>query len=254
MDRASVIGILLGMAAVIGGNVFEGGKISSILQPTAALIVFSGTLGATLLSFSARDIIRACTSLKKVFWGRDVNPNDYIVEIVRYADLARKNGLVALEREIPRIQDPYFRKVMMLAVDRMAAKTLKETIEQENITYEEGKRREARVFDTAGGIAPTIGILGAVLGLIQVMENLSEPSKLGAGIAVAFVATIYGIGSANLLLIPVAKKLNHRLNKELAMREMILEGVVGIQTGMNPHYLHERLKGFLEEQETQIQR
>ena len=191
MDRASVIGILLGMAAVIGGNVFEGGKISSILQPTAALIVFGGTLGATLLSFSARDIIRACTSLKKVFWGRDVNPNDYIVEIVRYADLARKNGLVALEREIPRIQDPYFRKVMMLAVDRMAAKTLKETIEQENITYEEGKRREARVFDTAGGIAPTIGILGAVLGLIQVMENLSEPSKLGAGIAVAFVATIW---------------------------------------------------------------
>jgi len=178
MDRASVIGILLGMAAVIGGNVFEGGKISSILQPTAALIVFGGTLGATLLSFSARDIIRACTSLKKVFWGRDVNPNNYIVEIVRYADLARKNGLVALEREIPRIQDPYFRKVMMLAVDRMAAKTLKETIEQENITYEEGKRREARVFDTAGGIAPTIGILGAVLGLIQVMENLSEPSKL----------------------------------------------------------------------------
>jgi chemotaxis protein MotA len=248
MDRTSVIGILLGIAAVIGGNVFEGGKFSSILQPTAAMIVFGGTLGATLLSFPARDIVKAFIALKEVFLEKNMNPDEYIAEIMRYADLARKNGLIVLEREIPRIRDPYFKRVMTLAVDRMAAKTLRETIEQENITFEEQKRRTARVYDTAGGIAPTIGILGAVLGLIQVMEHLSEPSKLGTGIAVAFVATIYGVGSANLLLIPMAKKLVNRLNRELVIREMILEGVVGIQTGMNPHYLRERLNGFLDEQ------
>jgi chemotaxis protein MotA len=246
MDRASLIGIIFGISAVIGGNFAEGGRIGSILQPTAALIVFGGTLGATLLSFSSGDIIRAFIALKDVLIERKADPDSFIDEIVRYAELARKNGLIILEKEIPRIDDPYFRRVMMLAVDRMASKTLRETIEQENITYEEERRRVSKVFDTAGGIAPTIGILGAILGLIQVMENLSEPSKLGAGIAVAFVATVYGVGSANLLLIPAAKKLMNRLNQELALREMILEGVVGIQSGMNPHYLRERLRAFLE--------
>lgn len=248
MDRTSLTGILLGLVAVIGGNYLEGGKIGSILQPTAALIVFGGTLGATLLSSSARDVIHAFMALKDIFFERKLDQGKYITDIMRFADLARKNGLVALDREIPRIEDPFFKKVMMLAVDRMAAKTLRDTVEQENATYEEEKRRVAKIFDTAGGIAPTIGILGAVLGLIQVMENLSEPSRLGSGIAVAFVATVYGVGSANLLLIPMSKKLINRLNDEMAMREMILEGVVGIQAGVNPHYLRERLRGFLEEE------
>ncbi len=251
MDRTSLTGIFLGIVAVIGGNYLEGGKISSILQPTAALIVFGGTLGATLLSSSTRDVIHAIMAIKDIFFEKKLDPEQFIVDIMRFADFARKNGLVALDREIPRIEDPYFKKVMMLAVDRMAAKTLKDTVDQENATYEEGKRRVAKIFDTAGGIAPTIGILGAVLGLIQVMENLSEPSKLGAGIAVAFVATVYGVGSANLLLIPMSKKLINRLNEEMALREMILEGVVGIQAGVNPHYLRERLRGFLDDQNRQ---
>ncbi|MBI5849291.1 MAG: flagellar motor protein [Nitrospirae bacterium] len=253
MDRTSLIGIFLGIVAVIGGNYLEGGKISSILQPTAALIVFGGTLGATLLSSSTRDVLHAIMALKAVFYEKPVHPQQFIEDIIRYSDLVRKNGLVVLDREIPRIEDPYFKRVMMLAVDRMAAKTLKDTFDQENMTYEEEKRRVAKIFDTAGGFAPTIGILGAVLGLMQVMENLSDPSRLGAGIAVAFVATVYGVGSANLLLIPISKKLINRLNNEMALREMILEGVVGIQSGMNPHYLRERLAGFISEHQRKVQ-
>ncbi len=253
MDRTSLIGIFLGIVAVIGGNYLEGGKISSILQPTAALIVFGGTLGAILLSSSTRDIIHAIMALKDIFYEKQVHPEECIADIIRYSNLVRKNGVIALEREIPRIEDPYFKRVMMLAVDRMAAKTLKDTVDQENTTYEDQERRVAKIFDTAGGIAPTIGILGAVLGLMQVMENLSEPSKLGAGIAVAFVATVYGVGSANLLLIPMSKKLINRLNNEMALREMILEGVVGIQSGMNPHYLRERLMGFVAEHQRKVQ-
>lgn len=252
MDRTSLIGIFLGLVAVIGGNYLEGGKISSILQPTAALIVFGGTLGATLLSSSTRDVIHAIMAIKDIFIEKRLDPEYFISDIIRFADLARKNGLIALEREIPRIEDQYFKKVMLLAVDRMSAKTLKETVDQDNATYEDEKRRIAKIFDTAGGIAPTIGILGAVLGLIQVMENLSEPSKLGAGIAVAFVATVYGVGSANLLLIPISKKLINRLNSEMVLREMILEGVAGIQSGMNPHYLRERLMGFIEEHNRRV--
>jgi len=251
MDRTSLIGIFLGIVAVFGGNYLEGGKISSILQPMAALIVFGGTLGATLLSSSARDVILAIMALKNIFYEKKVHPEECIADIIRYSALVRKNGLIALEREIPRIEDPYFKRVMMLAVDRMSAKALKDTVDQENATYEDEKRRVAKIFDTAGGFAPTIGILGAVLGLMQVMENLADPSKLGAGIAVAFVATIYGVGSANLLLIPISKKLVNRLSNEMALREMILEGVVGIQSGLNPHYLRERLRGFFPEQNRQ---
>lgn len=247
MDFASIIGIMIGIAAIVGGNIFEGGKISSILQPTAAFIVFGGTLGATLLSYPLSDIVKAVSSLRTVFFEKRKDPAVYIEEIMHFSTIARKSGLPALEREIQKLNDQFFKKAMMLAVDRMGARALRETMEQENITYEEEKRRIAKVFDTAGGFAPTIGILGAVLGLIHVMENLSEPAKLGSGIAVAFVATIYGVGSANLILLPVSKKLINRLNYELTVREMIIEGVIGIQSGLNPYYMREKLKVFVAE-------
>jgi chemotaxis protein MotA len=130
----------------------------------------------------------------------------------------------------------------------MNPKMLRETLEREIATYEDERRRVAKVWETAGGFAPTIGILGAVLGLIHVMENLTEPSKLGAGIAVAFVATIYGVGSANLVLLPLSKKLHHRLDEELCRRELILEGVLGVQSGVNPYYLEQKLRSFVGEE------
>ncbi|MGC2061823.1 MAG: flagellar motor protein [Thermodesulfovibrionales bacterium] len=246
MSPASIIGLMVGIAAVLGGNLLEGGRLSSVLQPTAAFIVFGGTFGATLLSFPLRDIIKAFLSLKYVFFEQRLDPETYIDDFIRYAGIARRNGLIALEIEIAKIQTPFLKKAMTLATDHMNVKLLRETMEQENLTFEAERRRIARVFETAGGFAPTVGILGAVLGLIHVMENLSDPSKLGAGIAVAFVATIYGVGSANLILLPIAKKLVNRLSYELSVREMLIEGVVGIQSGLNPYYLREKLKVFLE--------
>jgi len=245
MDRASVIGIILGISAVVMGNLLEGGKIRSLLQPTAAVIVFGGTIGATLLSAPPGDVLKALLYLREVFSGHRNERESLIKDIVRFAVVARRNGLIALESEIDRIENSFFRRAMRLAVDGMSPKMVRETMEQENITIEEESRRVAKVYETAGGFAPTIGILGAVLGLIHVMENLSDPSRLGAGIAVAFVATIYGVGSANLIFLPISKKLINRSNDDFMTRELIIEGVLGIQTGINPHYLEERLRVYL---------
>lgn len=247
MDRASIIGLIIGIAALLGGNILEGGKLESILQPTAALVVFGGTLGATLLSFSASDVLSAVGALRHVFLDNRADGESLIRDIVRYSIIVRRNGLIALEPEIPRHDNVCLKKALKLAIDGMVPKLLAETMERENTTYEDRCRRVAKVFETAGGFAPTIGIIGAVMGLIHVMENLSDPSRLGAGIAVAFVATIYGVGSANLVLLPIAKKLVNRMNQELALREMMLDGVIGIQAGINPHYLEAKLRVFLEE-------
>jgi len=246
MDRSSMIGIVLGITAIMAGIVMEGGKLHSALQLTAAVIVFGGTLGATLVSYPLQDVLSAGLSLRDIFREKRKDPEIFLQNILQYSNIARRNGLIALEPEVEFIHDYYLRKALKLAVDGVASKSLKEMLEQENITYAGEKRRVAKVYETAGGFAPTIGILGAVLGLIHVMENLSDPSKLGAGIAVAFVATIYGVGSANLILLPVAKKLINRLNSELALREMIIEGIIGIQSGINPHYLEEKLRVYME--------
>lgn len=248
MDRASFIGLFLGLLALVGGNLLEGGKIGSILQPTAALIVFGGTIGATLLSFPFRDIQKAVVSLRRVFFEKrsDAEAEALIRTLIRYSHTARRNGFIALEPVIPKLENAFLRRALKLSVDGMLPKMLIETMQQENATFEEEQRRVAKVFETAGGFAPTIGIIGAVLGLIHVMENLADPAKLGAGIAVAFVATIYGVGSANLVLLPISRKLTNRLHRELAFREMTLEGVVGLQAGLNPHYLEAKLRTFIE--------
>jgi chemotaxis protein MotA len=247
MDRASVIGLLLGIAAIIGGNLLEGGKIDSIIQPTAALIVFGGTAGATLLSYPFRDVLKAVSALRFVLFLRPTDFEGMIADILRISNMARRSGFIAVESQIRNLDHSFFRKALSLAIAGMLPKFLVETMEQDNMTFEDQNRRIARVYETAGGFAPTIGILGAVLGLIHVMENLSDPAKLGSGIAVAFVATIYGVGSANLILLPVSRKLQNRLQQELSLRAMILEGVIGIQAGVNPHYLEARLKTFIED-------
>jgi chemotaxis protein MotA len=246
MDRASIIGLLLGITAVVGGNLLEGGRIDSIVQPTAALIVFGGTLGATCISFPFSDLGKAFLALKIVFFGKQTDPEGVIQDMIVLSGIARKKGFVAIEAELSKIPDPFFRKTLRLAVDGMLPQMLVQTMERENTTFEDERRRIAKVFDTAGGFSPTIGIIGAVLGLIHVMENLADPSKLGAGIAVAFVATIYGVGMANLILLPIARKLINSMNRELSHREMVLEGIVGLQSGVNPYYLEEKLRSFVE--------
>jgi chemotaxis protein MotA len=245
MDRASIIGIVLGISAIVGGSVVEGGNLNTILQPTAAIIVFGGTFGATLLSYSARDVLKAISSLKYIFDNKKVDQESVISDLVKYCAVARRKGLIALEQELSMIDNEFLRDALRMAINGMGAKILRETLEQSIITYKEEQRRVAKVFETAGGFAPTIGIIGAVMGLIHVMQNLAEPSKLGSGIAVAFVATIYGVGSANLILLPISKKLINILNAEISYREMIIEGVVGIASGINPYQLDEKLRGFI---------
>ncbi|VAX27379.1 Flagellar motor rotation protein MotA [hydrothermal vent metagenome] len=247
MEKSSLIGIALGASALVGGTLLEGGNITFILQPAAALIVFGGTLGATLLSFTLRDVLLALGSLKDVFFEQESTSYDACInQIVSLSHLSRKKGLVAIEPRLVDINDPFLRKTLSLAIDGISPRLLRETLEEEILTFEDARLRQSRVFETAGGFAPTIGIIGAVIGLIHVMQNLSEPAKLGQGIAVAFVATVYGVGVANLLLLPISKKLKNSLMKELKFRTMIVEAVIGIQSGINPHYLREKLLAFVE--------
>lgn len=247
MNKASIIGIILGISAILGGNFLEGGSITSIVQGSAALIVFGGTIGATFLSFSIKDIRLSAQMLKKVFYEEKNLPDDHAIirDIVTFATKARQKGILSLDSDMQNVGYDFFRRAIRLIIDGIEPKLLITSLEQENRTFEEERGRAARVFEAAGGYAPTIGIIGAVLGLIHVMENLSDPTKLGSGIAVAFVATVYGVAAANLLFLPIAKKMMNNIKYEIFLREMIIDGVLGIQAGKSPYYLKEHLSSFL---------
>ncbi len=246
-DLTSIIGLSLGITAVIGGQVLEGGHLAAILQPTAAIIVMGGTIGATMLSFPMSEVKRALGAIKRVFKESGPSNETLVKEILAFAAKARKNGLISLEQDIRTASDPFLAKSMRNAVDGMDPKLLGEAMEAGIEQFEQERMNESKVYGSAGGYAPTIGIIGAVLGLIHVMENLSDPTKLGSGIAVAFVATVYGVGSANLIFLPIAKKLEMKTKKEVNTMVMIMEGVLAIQAGINPHYIEEGLSIFLSE-------
>jgi len=245
MDKISLIGLTLGIAAILVGQVLEGGHIASLFQPTAFLIVIGGTLGAVMLQ-SPWPVFRRGIALGKwAFFPPIANPKALIAQIDRWSHVARKEGLLALENQIPSIPDPFMRKGLQLLVDGVDPDRLRDVLEVEIVAWEQQQKLAARVWESAGGYSPTIGILGAVLGLIHVMENLTDPSKLGAGIAVAFVATIYGVGAANLIFLPMAKKLMAHIARLVAMREMFVDGLVGIANGDNPRIIESRLQGYL---------
>ncbi len=245
MDWASFLGLFIGLAAIGIGNIIEGGNTGHLIQLAAALIVLGGTFGATLLSFSMADLLGALKALKRVFFASTYDVNYVIEDILRILAKARKIGIIALEGEVKNIEHPFLRKGLNLIIDGVQPAMVKEILYREIDTYEDSQRKVAKVYETAGGYAPTIGILGAVLGLIQVMQNVTDPSKIGSGIAVAFVATIYGVGSANLLFLPIAKKINNRTNEELVIMELIIEGIMGIESGLNPYFLKQRLLAFV---------
>ena len=249
MDIAAVLGILLGIGAVIGGNMVEGGNTAHLVQVAAALIVFGGTLGATLLSFSLRDMLTAVKSLGMVFGSRSSSTGEVIEDILGLLVKARKLGLLSLESQVEAVENDFLRKGLNLVIDGIPPAMIKEILFQEIYTYENTYKKAAKVFESAGGYAPTIGILGAVLGLIQVMQNVSEPAKIGSGIAVAFVATIYGVGSANLVFLPMSRKIINRLKEDIFIKELIVEGVLGVEAGVNPFFLKARLNAFLAEHE-----
>lgn len=244
MDKISVAGLLLGLAAIIGGQVLEGGHLDSLLQPTAFFIVVGGTLGAVMLQ-SPLSVFRQGMKMGVwVFYPPLVEPQKLIAEISRWSQIARKEGLLALEAQIQAVRDPFAAKGLQLLVDGAEPERLREVLEVEISAWEHGLKAAAKVWESAGGYSPTIGIIGAVMGLIHVMENLSDPSKLGSGIAVAFVATIYGVGAANLVFLPVAKKLMANIARIVTQREMLVDGLVGIANGDNPRVLESRLQGY----------
>ncbi len=247
MDIATFLGLILGLGAIFVGNIIEGGTTAHLVQAAAALIVFGGTFGATLLSFSMRDVFNAFKALGLVFGGRQQYPSEVIEEILGILVKARKMGLIALESEVKNISNPFLRNGLGFVIDGMTPAMIKDVLYQEISTYEEKMKNAADVLGAAGGYAPTIGILGAVLGLIQVMRNVGDPTKIGGGIAVAFVATIYGVGSANLIFLPMARKIMNRVKEEAFIRELIIEGIIGIESGVNPYFLKTRLNAFISE-------
>jgi len=245
MDRISIAGLALGVAAIIVGQVLEGGHVGSLIQPTAALIVLGGTLGAVMLQSPLSVFMTGMKMGAWVFFPPAVDSQQLITDVARWGQVARKEGLLALEAQISLLTDPFAKRGLQLLVDGAEPERLREVLEVEIGAYENSMKLASKVWESAGGYSPTIGILGAVMGLIHVMENLSDPAKLGSGIAVAFVATIYGVGAANLVFLPVAKKLMANIGRLVTHREMLVDGLVGIANGDNPRIVESRLQGYL---------
>lgn len=247
MDKASVGGVLVGLGGITAGLLIEGGNLGQIIQPTAAMIVFGGTFGAVLLQFPLPIFLAAFGRLANVFVEPKLQPYQMVTQLVGYANKARKDGIVSLDAETANITEPFLKKSLMLAVDGTEPQELRKMMELELDNKAEQEDLIPKVFESAGGFSPTVGIIGAVLGLIQVMQHLQNIDEVGRGIAVAFVATIYGVGAANLGFLPAAGKLKLRIREEQMLREMTLEGVISILEGMNPRMLETKLLGYLQE-------
>ncbi|MHB0887399.1 flagellar motor protein [Acidithiobacillus sp.] len=244
MDILTIAGLLLGLGGILLGQMLEGGKVASILQLTAFIIVIGGTTGAVMVQYTLPIFIKALKMIPWMIFPPKTAPQFIVEKILEWSNTARRNGLLALEDLVDSIADPFLQKGLQMLVDGTEPEKIRATLEVELLAREELDRQAAKVFESAGGYAPTIGILGAVLGLIHVMENLADPAKLGAGIATAFVATIYGVGSANLLFLPISNKLKGVVHEQSYLREMIIEGLVAIAEGENPKIIESRLQSF----------
>ena len=247
MDKGSIAGVILALAGIVAGLLIEGGNLGQILQPTAALIVFGGTMGAVLLQFPLPTVLAAFRRLAHVFAAPRRQQEQVARLLVSFANKARRNGVVSLDNDLQTIEDPFLKQALMLAVDGTEPTELRKIMRVSLDSLSEKEESLPAVFESAGGFSPTIGILGAVLGLIQVMQHLDNIAEVGRGIAVAFVATIYGVAAANLFFLPFAGKLRLRIREDSLRREMMLEGVVSILEGMNPRMLEVKLGGFLDQ-------
>ncbi|WP_420237281.1 flagellar motor protein [Telmatobacter bradus] len=248
MDKGSIAGVFLAVAGIITGLLIEGGNLGQIMQPTAALIVFGGTMGAVLLQFPLATVIKAFGALGHIFAAPRKHDKQLIDLLVSFANKARRNGVVSLDSDLQTLQDPFLKQSLMLAVDGTEPAELRKIMHVSLESAVENEERLPSVFESAGGFSPTIGILGAVLGLIQVMQHLDNISEVGRGIAVAFVATLYGVGIANLFFLPFAGKMRLRIHDQHRRREMMLEAVISILEGINPRMLEVKLAGFVDQE------
>ena len=246
MDVLSLLGIILAFAALLGGNLLEGGTVASLFNLPAALIVVGGTLAATLLQTSAGLLRRAFRQARWVFFPPFVDVEEGLGKVMDWSVKARKEGLLGLERIAEKEPEPFARKGLQLLVDGAETETIRSVLEVDLESREERDLEAAQVFDAMGGYSPTIGIIGAVMGLIQVMTNLTDPATLGTGIATAFVATIYGVALANLLFFPVANKMREIVRRRARYEDMMIDGIIAIAEGENPRSIEMRLRGFLQ--------
>lgn len=247
MDIITLIGLIGGTGVILLGQMLEGGSIMSIIQLTAFIIVMGGTFGAVMLQFPSNTFFLSLKMATTILSKSTFDYPTLITQLEGFSQVARKEGILALESRIKGVQSPFLSKGLQYVIDGTEPQMIREILEVEMAYDEERELLAAKVFEALGGYAPTIGIIGAVLGLIHVMENLADPTKLGEGIAVAFVATVYGVGSANLLWLPINGNLKIKIRNKAIYKELIIEGLISIAGGENPRYLRGKLEGFLEE-------
>jgi chemotaxis protein MotA len=245
VNKGIIGGIGIALSGIAVGMLLENGKVGQMLQPTAAMIVFGGTLGAVMVQFPFSVVMQAALQLKEVLMSVDDPASKLIEDLKRYTARARRSGIVSLETELELIEDPFLKKSLTLAVDGTQPRELRQTMELDLDMEADCEDLIPKVFEAAGGFAPTIGILGAVIGLIQVMQRLDNINEVGKGIAVAFVATIYGVGSANILFLPCAGRIKMQMRRRQVLRELILDGVIGIVNGTSPRALEDKLAVYL---------
>ncbi len=245
MDILSITGLLLGIIAIIGGNAMEGGHLSGLSNGPAAVIVLGGTFGAAMLQTPLAIFIHAFVVIRWIFFPPHIPMQENIVKVINWSMVARKEGLLGLEAIAEQETDEFARKGLQLLVDGGEPENIRSILEVELLTQEDKDIQAAKVYEAMGGYSPTIGIIGAVMGLIHVMGNLADPSKLGSGIATAFVATIYGVGAANLIFLPIANKIKAVIRSHSNQREMIIEGLIAIADGENPRTIESKLEGYL---------
>ncbi|MCF6234870.1 MAG: flagellar motor protein [Gammaproteobacteria bacterium] len=245
MDILSIAGLIIGIGAIVGGNIMEGGHTSSLMQFTAFVIVTGGTIGAVMIQSPVAVFMRALQIFPWIFSPPRFDYISVIEQMTEWSTIARKEGLLGLEALAESEPDLFARKGLQLLVDGSEPEMIRKILEVELTAKEDRDIEAAKVFDGCGGYAPTIGIIGAVMGLIHVMNNLADPTKLGPGIAVAFVATIYGIGLANLVFLPMANKLKSLIRQRSQFQEMLIDGIVAISEGENPRNIETKLKGYV---------
>lgn len=245
MDRLTLLGLLVALIGVMTGQILEGSNLGVLFQGTAFLIVFCGTLGAVMVQSSGRVFLMAIKMGAWAFVTPKAVGHESIKQITEWSVLARKEGILALEARVSGISDPFLKKGVQLLVDGQSAEKIREVLEIDIHSWEQVRWQGARVWEAAAGYSPTVGIIGAVLGLMHVMQNLSEPSKLGGGIAVAFVATIYGVAFANFLFLPIANKLKVIIMQQTHMRDMVVDGLGSIASGENPRLIELKLHSYL---------
>lgn len=245
MDLTLLLGFGLAIFSLVGGFIWEGGHVAALFKPSAALIVFGGTIGATAFSFSMNDLKNVPTLFKIALFPKLKEPNEIIELIVGLADEARREGLLYLENRLDKVDDTFLRKGIQLVVDGTDPDLVRNIMEVELYSIEDRHHIGIQIFEAAGGYAPTMGIIGTVMGLVHVLGSMSDPDSLGPAIAVAFMATLYGVGSSNVLWLPMAAKLSILSKKESVLRQIMVEGIVSLQAGYNPILIRERLSAFL---------